>query len=831
MIMQRIRPDFWVISAIDKNLRVFMSDSYTDSGMMFNTYLAEAEDETVLFGGPPVKQTEEWMQLIEPHICGKKRLVFVSFCGRNDSAAVKQLAGKGCELTVAGGAAALYALEDCGAAFRTICVRGRRTLELGGKTFIFEAETAGNICVFCGDWKAVISGSAFGAYYACPEVFLSGVLERDGYWSGARNYCRDRSGLKQSTRCRELIRTAEDMGTELLCPAHGPIVDADLEQLFAIYAEHGKNVDGKLNIALIYEPGQYVQELAGKIAEGITESGEIYVELLNLSEVNRDTVLEKAVCADALIFGTPEIKGRAAKSLYDIATSLTARSCKGKLASVFWAAGSQACEQDSLNSWLKTLELDLSSSGLFCVGKPDETMLNAAFEQGFAFGCSLQRIPNPRKPKLVKCLVCGEVFDASLGICPVCGVGLEQCIPAEEDIAAFRCDTGRKYLILGGGIAAVSAAEAIRRRDKTGTISIVSAENVLPINRPMLSKDLKAAISQPETLRIHDEQWYAGLKIQLLLGQTVTAIDPAGGCVSLEHGETLSYDKLIYALGGECFIPPFQGKDKYGVIAIRHLSDIAALADMLKSAGSAVVIGGGVLGLEAASELHRFGLHVTVLESAPQIVGRQADEQNAAILRESMERMGVCCVEGAGIEEITGEGRVDGVRLADGQWFPAEIVVVSCGIRSSISLAQAAGIAADRSVIVNERMETNLPGIYACGDCAALNGVNFQLWQEASQQGRVAGANAAGERLSYANQVFGCSLEAFGISLFAIGDVGKKEGTPYRKVEVKDGVRGKRETYWFTGESLTGAILFNKSEKINAASAAVVTRARYDELF
>lgn len=831
MIMKQIRPNFWAVSAVDQSLRVFMSDSYTDSGMMYNTYLAEAEEEAVLFGAPPARQMEEWLRLIEGHIGGKKRLTFVSFCDRNDALAVKRLAGQCYEFTVIGSAAALYALEGCGAAFRGICVRGRRVLELGGRKFTFEVETAGNLCVFCGDWKAVISGSAFGAYCADPEIFLSGISERDGYWAGAKNYRRDRSGVKQSARCGELIRAAEEVGMEILCPACGPIVDTDLEKLFSIYTERSEGGNEHLTIALVYEPGQYVHELAAKIAEGIMESGDIRVEMLDLSEVNRDIVLEKAVCADALVFGTPEVKGRAAKSVYDVATSLEPRSCKGKLVSVFWAADSKICERDSLNNLLKALALDMSGSELFCLGKPDESMLHAAFEQGFAFGCSLQRIPNPRKPKLVKCLVCGEIFDASLGICPVCGVGLEQCVPVEEDAVVYHCDTDRNYLILGGGIAAVSAAEAIRKRDTTGTIRMISAEDVLPINRPMLSKDLKTVISQPETLNVHDAQWYADLEIQLILGRTVTALDPASRCVSLDHGETMPYDKLIYALGGECFIPPFKGKEKQGVLAIRHLSDIAELAEMLKSAENAVVIGGGVLGLEAASELHRFGLNVTVLESAPQIVGRQIDEQNAAVLRGVMDRMGVPCFEGVSIDEITGEDRTDGVRLADGRWFPAEVVVVSCGIRSSIQLAQAAGVTVDRSVIVNERMETNIPEIYACGDCAALNGVNFQLWQEASQQGRVAGANAAGERINYANQVFGCSLEAFGTSLFAIGDAGKKEGVPYRKVELKDDVRGKRETYWFMGERLTGAVLFNKPEKTDSVSAAVVTQARYDELF
>lgn len=828
MVLKQLRSDFWVVSAVDKDLRVFMSDSYTDSGMMFNTYLMQMEEDAVLFGAPPARQMDEWLRLIAPFIDGKKQLTYVSFCDRNDARAVETLAGERRAVTVVGSTAALYALNDCAA--KNICVRGSRTLKIGNKEFTFEVETAGNLCVFCEEEKILLSGTAWGSYCAVEEVCLSLVSDKTSYLAGAKNYCRDRSGEKQSAKLHEIIEKAETMNAELLCPVHGPVVDADLEQLFSVYAQQENSEQTQRSVALIYEPGSYAHLLAAKIAEGIQESGDIRVDLLDLSEINRDEVLEKATRADALILGTPEVKGRAAKSVYDVLTSLDAKHCKGKFVSVFWAADSQTCERDCLNQWLSSLGFDTSNE-FFCLGKPDESMLNAALEHGFAFGCSLQRIPNPRQPKMVKCLVCGEIFDASLGICPVCGVGLDQCIPVEEDAVLFRCDTDRTYLILGGGIAAVSAAEAIRKRDKTGAIRIVSAEKELPINRPMLTKDLKTVLSQPETLAVHDEQWYADLEIELSLGRTVVAIDPEKKYVSLNDGEVLPYDKLIYALGGECSIPPFKGCDKNGVIAIRHLSDMEELAGLLKQAKNAVVIGGGVLGLEAASELHRFGLNVTVLESAPQIMGRQIDEKNAAALRGTMERMGVSCFEGVNIEEIGGEDRAANVCLSDGRSFPAEVVVVSCGIRANVQLAEAAGVAVDRSIVVDQHMQTNVPDIYACGDCAVFEGVNFQLWQEASGQGMVAGANAAGEGVCYANQMLGCSFEGFRASLFAIGDVGKKEGVAYRTVELADGVRGKMESYWFHGGRLEGAIVFNKSEKVDEISRAVTTRARYDELF
>lgn len=829
MTNKLICPDFWTFSAIDKDLRVFTNDSYTDCGMMINTYLAQSEQEAVLFGAPPAKQTEEWLQQITPHIAGKQ-LTFVSFCDSNDTRVVRLLAERRQPLTVIGSFAALYALEDESDSFRKICLRGRKTLQLCGVSFTFEAEAAGNLCISCESKKLILTGKALGSYCAAPEILLS-ASDRNAYQTGAKNYCRDTTGKERLAQLEKVLSAARDMGVELICPVHGPIVDCEHEILRNLYHTKPAPVARPLTVALLYAAGGYTDRLAKKLTEGLNESGSIQVDLLDLSSVSRDEVLARAARADAVLLGTPEVKGRASKAIYDIVTSLNAKDCNGKLSGVFYSAQSQNCEREALRDWLGSLGFDTNTADFFCVGKPDEAMLNAAFEHGFAFGCSLQRIPNPRKPKLVKCLVCGEIFDASLGICPVCGVGLDQCIPAEEDAVVFTCDTDREYLILGGGVAAVSAAEAIRKRDQSGTITLISAEPGLPINRPLLTKDLRAALFQPESMLFHEQQWYDDLAIRMVLGRKATAIRPESKSVTLDNGDVYHYDKLIYALGGECFIPPFKGKDTPGVIAIRHLADIEELSGCLERAKHAVVIGGGALGLEAASELHRFGLKVTVLESAPQIAARQLDADNAAVFVDAMARMGVPCYEGVSIEEICGDERVTGVRLADGRLFEADVVVVSCGTRSTIGLAQEAGIAVERGVIVNSRMETNLPDIYSCGDCAQLDGMNYQLWQEATDQGRTAGANAVGEPVSYANHMFGCSLAGFGANMFAMGDVGKQEGIPYRKVELKDDVRGKRETYWFLGESLTGAVIFNKPEKTDSVSAAVISRMRYAELF
>ncbi len=568
--------------------------------------------------------------------------------------------------------------------------------------------------------------------------------------------------------------------------------------------------------------------LAAQIVQGARESGLTEISVFDLTVTPRQTVLDALPGAQSFLFGTPDCDGEAAYEIWDILISMKKLDCRGKLAGVFYETQSGESTVDSLRRRMEDLGFDGNLQSFFWQGIPTQQVMKNAAEYGFAVGCSVQRIPNPRKPKLVKCLVCGEIFDASLGACPVCGVGLEQCVSVEDDAPVFRNDTDRTYLIVGGGVAAVSAAEAIRLRDGTGKIVMLSAEPELPINRPMLTKDLELVCAAPESLSIHPETWYAEKNIELHLGCRVTAIDPVGKTAAADT--VYPYDKLIYAAGAECFIPPFAGWQKEGVLTIRHLADSQKMAGYMENAKKCVVIGGGVLGLEAASELMRFGLSVTVLEATPQIIGRQADALTAARIKEIMAKMHVACYEGVSIAAIEGDTAATGVRLDDGRIFPADFVVVSCGNRANIAAAETAGCQAQRSIVVNHRMETTVKDIYACGDCCQLDGVNYQLWQEASNQGRVAGANAAGDNVSFSNQMLGLSLEGFGASLFAMGDPGKRTDIPYRKVELSDELRDRHETYWYYGGSLQGAVAINAPEKTASITRAVTEHARYEAL-
>lgn len=835
MVTKQIKPQLWCISAVDSSIRGFYGDSYTEHGVMYNSFLLETEGNLVVLGVPPKRYVPQWMECVKG-IAGERKIGWAVLFGlRNERAAVNALLHTYPNATLVGGMSALYQLDgfldnmpDC------IQIRGKRKFEFDGKNLVFQTlpgiKDTSTIYVIDSDTGTLFTGDAFGANYAADTVVASEIGDRDNYLHGALQYYGEvsRAMCVQTMECAVALARENNINT--ICPAVGPVADKWVEQLLQIYETSTVAKAANLVATLLYSPGAYVEELMSCVAAGIQNSGNITAIKVDLSVIGREEAIRTAVLADALLLGTTN-ESRNTKALWDVLTSLEDDACKSKTVATVYSVQSKDSNTLPLHTYLSARGFDQHTQDYMVQGKPDAQALKNAYEYGFAVGCSLQKIPNLHKPKLMKCLVCGEIFDASLGICPVCGVGLEQCVPVDEELVAFRNDTDNRYVILGGGVAAVSAAEAIRRRDKTGSIRMISAEPYLPINRPMLTKDLKAVAADPEGLRVHDAQWYQELDVMMSLGCTVTGIDPQTKTVITQNGEVTGYDKLIYAMGAECFVPPFAGHNKSGVITVRHLADALRLGELTKCAKNAVVIGGGVLGLEAASEIMRTGVKVTILEATPQIVGRQVDAGSAAVLKTIIRSMGAECYEGVTIAEIEGEDKVTAVRLMDGSVFPADFVVVSCGNRANVQVAKDAGINVERAIVVDSRMRTSIEDIYACGDCAQLEGINYQLWQEASNQGKAAGANAAGDCITYANQMMGLSLEGFGTELFAIGDPGKGSNTPYHTVHVRDDVANRQETYWFYGGSLQGAVLIRASEKIASVSQAVATHARYEEIF
>lgn len=409
-----------------------------------------------------------------------------------------------------------------------------------------------------------------------------------------------------------------------------------------------------------------------------------------------------------------------------------------------------------------------------------------------------------RGVKAWKCDVCGAVIkgDTPPETCPVCGKGPEHFIEVTIEEIEFSSSADLKFVIIGGGIAGLTAADEIRKRNDVAGIEIISDEDVVCYNRPMLTKGL---LAEPESNEFYVQQpnWYGEKKIKTTLGVSAVSIDAAAKTVALSNGETREYDKLIYAAGSECNVIPIPGADKDIVKVIRKIADVHAIQTRLDEIDSVAVIGGGVLGLEAGWELARAGKKVTILQNGGYVMNRQLDRAAAETLQAAAEKSGVTIITGAKTKEITDSG----VTLEDGE-VEAQLVIISAGTVPNVKMALDAGLKGDRFIEVDSRMRTSDPDIYAAGDCAAFTGVSYGLWNQSLDQGRIAGINAVGDDEEYEHIVPAVAFTGFGIEVFAVGDVGNG-GKEYKVEEKNEPDKNICRRLYTADGVLTGGIAIN----------------------
>ncbi len=366
-----------------------------------------------------------------------------------------------------------------------------------------------------------------------------------------------------------------------------------------------------------------------------------------------------------------------------------------------------------------------------------------------------------------------------------------------------------KYVIIGNGVAGTTAAAAIRKTDSTGEIRMITEESYPFYSRIRLMEYIAGEVDLPK-LQIKNQTWYEENKIQLMLNSRVAEIDPASRVVVTPSGEKFLYDKLLLATGAVSFLPPIKGADKKGVFTLRNIQDAEAIKSYARGKSKALLIGGGLLGLEVGNSLRKAGMTVSVAEFFPRLLPRQTDPACAELLRGRLEKMGFVFYLGVVSKEILGEDTARALVLEDGRQIPADLVIVSAGVRPQMELAQKLGIKVGKGIPVTDRMETELPGIYAAGDSIEHRGTVYGIWPAAEQQGEVAGTVMAGGDAEYQGTTFSNQLKVVGIDLLATGDIdpdGKLEsfvekdvqaGT-YRKLVVKD-------------NHLAGVLLFGKLE-------------------
>ena len=838
----KLRENFYWTGILDDTLRVFDIIMYTEFGTTYNSYIYKAGDKVILFETVKAKFFDDYLkELKEITDVTKIDYLVVNHTEPDHAGSVEKLLELNPQLKIIATPTAVSFLQNIvNRDFCSIAVRDEQEMQIGNITLRFlhvpNLHWPDTMYTYIEEEQALVTCDSFGSHYASEDILVSKVKNEDDYWKATKYYFDCIIGPFKPFMLKALERVRQ-LDVSIICTGHGPVLDAGIDKMYNTYEEWCTvvNPNQKKTVVMPYVSAYgYTGQLAEQIAKGIEDSGDIEVRRYDMVTADQAKVLDELGFADGILFGTPTIVGEALKPIWDLTTSIFAGTHGGKLASAFGSYGWSGEGVPHIIERLKQLRMRVPDEGFKVRFKPGEVDMLNAYDYGYNFGCILQDKENPKKKSakttLVKCLVCGEIFDSSLEVCPVCGVGKENFVPVEAEDTGYRRDTQNLYAIIGGGAAGLNAAKAIRERDKTGSIYMLSNEAYPAYNRPMLTKSLVAGLDA-EQIAVQEASWYEENNICLLLGKNVVSIDTEKKEIHTDDGAKFKYTKLIYALGSECFIPPIQGADQPEVIAIRRLSDTQKVTELLPQTKEAVVIGGGVLGLEAAWELKKARCKVTVLELAPRLMGRQLDEGAGEMIKAVSEAQGITIHTGVQIEAIEGDGHVTGVRLGDGRVFPAQLVIVSCGVRANVAVAKAAGIETDRAVVVNSRMETSAADVYACGDCAQYQGINYAIWPQAVEEGKTAGANAAGETLEYTGVPAALTFHGMNTALFAIGDNGSNPDLVYRTVEFKDMARKQYEKYYFRNNRLCGAILIGDVSRMGEMTEAVEKRASFGELF
>jgi flavorubredoxin/NADPH-dependent 2,4-dienoyl-CoA reductase/sulfur reductase-like enzyme len=837
-----LRDGFYWAGIVDDNLRVFDIIMYTEFGTTYNSYVWKAGDKIVLFETAKAKFFDEYLDKLKEIIdVTKIDYLVVSHTEPDHAGSIEMLLDYSPQMKViATGCAIGFLREIVNRDFASIAVKDNQKMEIGGKTLRFlsvpNLHWPDTMYTYIEEEQLLVTCDSFGSHYGFQDILVSKVTAWEDYMRATKYYFDCIIGPFKPYMRKALARVRE-LDVTMICPGHGPVLDEKIDNIYHAYEEWCTVVNpnpGKTVIIPYVSAYGYTKQMAQEIARGIEDSGEVDVRCYDMVEADQAKVLEELGFADGILFGTPTIVGEALKPIWDLTTSIFAGTHGGKLASAFGSYGWSGEGVPHIIERLKQLNMKVVD-GLRIRFKPNENQLLDAYEYGYNFGCTLLEKENTRKKEkgtrtLVKCLVCGEIFDSSMEVCPVCGVGKENFVPVDAEESDYHRDSREFYVILGNGAAGLSAARAIRERDNTGSIVMVSNEPYGTYNRPMLTKSMVAELDA-EQIAVEPQSWYEENRIYQVLNTEVVSIDPEAQEVLLADDQKLKYTKLIYALGSECFIPPIQGADKTQVVAIRRMTDIEKIEAILPTVNNVVVIGGGVLGLEAAWEFKKARKNVTVLELAPQIMGRQLDETASEMLTAISESNGISIHTGVQITSIEGDTSVTGVKLADGTLLKAELVIVSAGVRANTAVAKAAGMQINRGVLVNAKMETSIPGIYACGDCAEYEGINYAIWPQALEQGKTAGANAAGEEWNYETVSAGLSFNGMNTALYAIGDNGKNANLNYRTVEFKDMGRKQYEKYYFLNNRLCGVILIGDTSKMAKVTEALEKKSTFRDLF
>ncbi len=395
------------------------------------------------------------------------------------------------------------------------------------------------------------------------------------------------------------------------------------------------------------------------------------------------------------------------------------------------------------------------------------------------------------------------------GTCTIALTPEKSAAKTAEELAGTFDPEVRTVVVIGNGIAGVTAADYVRRTHPDCEVHLISKEKHHLYNRMGISR-LVYGRSAMQGLYLLPDSWYEEQRVTTWLNTNVDAIDRAGKRLLLATGETLPYDRLILAMGSRSNVPVIERFGLPGSFVMREADDAMELRAYIQRTRCqyAVVAGGGLLGIEAAYALHKVGVHVTVLERSSSLLRRQLDRRGGELLHSYLEKLGLSILYEAEAIELRGEGQVEEVVLKDGRILMTNIFLAAAGIRPNAELASAADIKVADGIVVNERMESSDPDIYAVGDLAEFQGQVLGLWPVAVEQAKVAATNAVGTHRStarYDGIVPVTMLKVVGVDLTSIGRIDPLDGE--EAIALEDPREGRYRKLVISGGRVAGAIL------------------------
>jgi nitrite reductase (NADH) large subunit len=361
-------------------------------------------------------------------------------------------------------------------------------------------------------------------------------------------------------------------------------------------------------------------------------------------------------------------------------------------------------------------------------------------------------------------------------------------------------------VIIGNGMAAMRLVEELAQRALGRyAIAVIGEEPRLAYNRILLSSVLAREVSRAE-IELKPAKWWRERGVTLLYGHCATAIDLATRRVRLGGGATLPFTKLVLATGSRPIRLNVPGMQLPGVMTFRDLSDVGAIEDAAARFRRAVVVGGGLLGLEAAYGLAKVGLAVSVVHLMDRLMERQLDAHAAALLKRALKGRNIAVHLNAETTAILGGDRARAVALKDGREIEADLIVVAAGVRPNVGLARTADLELGRGICVNDQLQSSKPGIYAIGECAEHRGICYGLVEPAYEQARELAGHLAGQDGRYRGSVLATNLKVSGVNVFSAGDFLGAPGT--EQIVLSDPGLGSYKKLVIANGRLVGAVLF-----------------------